>query len=595
MGEKPDRPEGGSDGSDPGGNGLRSALQNIRFDADRAATVVLAILVVLSSVSVVLALTDAGGVGDGSHIGHPGEGPEIVLDGDAEIESQQPFPDSDTVALEPIGTFESDGQTEFTLRAEAPPKLTEIDLHGNELTIESNSPTVTLSGDVDELEFIADDGQIDVEDDRLELRYDASDPFSITIGNLEDGQGYIVVDGDRNELDSGVADSAGEVEFEDLPDGDQEISIIKQPMEIELRDETDPDSIVSPSGEAEITFFDDGEETVITRSTDDGTLNLTGLPTSEFTVQVDADGFVSRQTIIRSIFEQQEIYLLPDDEPSSAVQFRLDDPTGQFTEENSRIFIQRPIERDGDTIYRTVAADRIGADGYQTILAQDQRYRIEIENDDGASRQVGPYVATADTDTVVLDLDDLEFQFEDEELGYSWTAEHINETATGEAAIDVAWSADSIEDLSWTIVNRETGATVATDSVSGPIEMHQERYLLDDDEWPASYAVEWEGTINGEELEGSTVVGPEQVPIDIPGVDEEVLQLASVGLLLIVGGLFSAANVQVGAVVVSLFAGVLWFIGVLGDGVSGILIAVALLIAAIHFVRSSGATAGVGP
>jgi hypothetical protein len=62
------------------------------------------------------------------------------------------------------------------------------------------------------------------------------------------------------------------------------------------------------------------------------------------------------------------------------------------------------------------------------------------------------------------------------------------------------------------------------------------------------------------------------------------------GLILLVGGLFSQANIGVGTIATALVAGGLWFIGALPAEVSGLAIALALLLGAMTFVRSRGRT-----
>jgi len=99
-----------------------------------------------------------------------------------------------------------------------------------------------------------------------------------------------------------------------------------------------------------------------------------------------------------------------------------------------------------------------------------------------------------------------------------------------------------------------------------------------------TYRVEWNAT-NSPEVGGSAVIGQTQLPLDIPGVGDEILSVVGIFLIFIVAGLFYAANVSVGAIVTALVAGGLWFIGVIPSPVSAIFVLVALMLGVLIHVR----------
>jgi hypothetical protein len=74
-------------------------------------------------------------------------------------------------------------------------------------------------------------------------------------------------------------------------------------------------------------------------------------------------------------------------------------------------------------------------------------------------------------------------------------------------------------------------------------------------------------------------IGPQQQDISPGGLDSVWLQIGGGVMLLLVGGLFSQLNVAAGAVITSLFAGVLWYLGLLSGLASGAAIALAIGIA----------------
>ena len=448
----------------------------------------------------------------------------------------------------------------------------------------NDSSTVELGVDVSDPDFDTEQG------DKVNVEfYDASDDSLIDSVTLTEND-TASVNWDTPYLGT----NKWYVIAEDDYGATTETSVISfdTPHELEVRNETDPNSLVDENVEVKIRFF--GSDDIITKTTTDGIVDMSGLPAEELVVQTEADGYHTRQTIIPSIFKQQTVYALPETTDTVSTRFVLDDATGEFTGEQTRVFVQKPITQDGETDYEVVVADEIGSGGYTTRLEQGQRYLIEVENvETGQTRNLGPYVAS-ESETVTLDVGTLEFSFEDEDVGYRWHAEYVN-VSEDETAIDFVFEStdQEIDELQWTITERGGDEEVIADEIELGTTFVNERYFVDDDDNITTYVVEWQATIGDEEIEGSTIVGPDQVPVGIPGVPDEVLHVVTVLLIFLVAGLFSAANVHIGAIVVSLLAGVFWFIGMLPGGVSGILIALALFISVIHMAHTKASAGGV--
>ena len=363
------------------------------------------------------------------------------------------------------------------------------------------------------------------------------------------------------------------------------------PSELEIRNESAPSELVTGT-EVDVIFFTDEE--AYERTTTDGTIDLEGLPIDEeFTVQISADGFVTREAIIRSVFEQQAVYALPEDVDTVETKFTLDDPTGTFSQENSRVFVKRAVDSGDGLSYETIVADDLGVDGYTTTLEKDQRYVIEVENKDtGEIRRLGPYVASI-SEQVTLKVDNIQFSYVDEGLGYQWGGEYINDSGQESVRFSFAMieDEDQFESLSVQIYQRGDETNILLD------ESYQNQNSITDialvpenieGEQNKTFVIEWEATIDGETVKGSDIVGPDQIPVGVEGVPDDVMKVVSVFLILIVGGLFSVANVEIGAIVVSLFSGLMWIVGFLPGSVSGILIATALLLSVIMYTRTSG-------
>jgi len=369
------------------------------------------------------------------------------------------------------------------------------------------------------------------------------------------------------------------------------------PNTLYIRNEANPNELVNDtSSSIEVRFINNGE--VYSRSTDDGKIDLSGLPANEeFVVETEADGYITRQTLIRGIIDQQSVYLLPNTTDSVETQFIVSDPTGQVNTENSRILVKKPIELNGSVDYRTIVADLSGTGGFSTLLEQDQRYLIEVEDtESGDIRELGPYVATS-ARVVELEIDEIEYEFKPGDAGYSWGATYVNQS-DGNRVIDInfapsdGWTASEV---TFEVTDKENGTVVYQQTfteVSGQLSVTAD---LPDVENPASksYEVSWEATLvdpegNEETVSDVTTAGQSQNPIDVDGVPEEMLSLVGILAVLAVGGLFSAANVGVGGVVTALTAGGLWVIGILPEEVSGGFIVIALFVAVLYHIQQSG-------
>ena len=194
-----------------------------------------------------------------------------------------------------------------------------------------------------------------------------------------------------------------------------------------LRNETQPEQLINDSINADIRFF--GEEQVFTRSTGSGKLNLTGLPVSqELVVEVSTDGNWTDRTVYfyeGGIYEQQSVYLLNTTiYDTIETRFYLNDPTGTY-DENSVLQVRRPINRSGNTTYRTIHADQFGVEGITPVLQADQRYKMVITTIDGGSLQdLGPYRSTV-TESIEIQpsAPGVEFDEYTETWGYGSTVE----------------------------------------------------------------------------------------------------------------------------------------------------------------------------
>ena len=425
----------------------------------------------------------------------------------------------------------------------------------------------------------------DINAETIELSWFLNDELVQSTTTTDEGSVSIEIDN----FAEGV--NQWRVEAEDSTGGTDSIAgSFATPATLEIRDEINPNQLVdSVETEIEVTFFGD-EQTVETRTTTDGTVDMTGLPLDEeFTVQIDADGYYTRQSIARSVVERQEIYILNETADVVESQFKIEDPTATFNPDNSRVFVKKPIERDGVTEYRVVVADDLGSGGWTTTLAQGQRYIIEVENTEtGEIREMGPYVATV-SEVVTLEVDEISFDFTDtiEDIPYSWNAAYQNIT---EPAVSFQFEADeTIEEFHVTVHKQHNESVVILDETrtnyNGIIDLTGLIPEHVDNPDQTNWIVEWTAVIGGEEISSTTVVSASQLNPSIIGVGDEILSVMGVLIIFVVAGMFSQANVSIGAIVTSVVAGGLWMVGIIPDAVSGIFIALALMIGIMNHVR----------
>jgi len=400
----------------------------------------------------------------------------------------------------------------------------------------------------------------------------------------------MAVGSDGGTVDSDIADSDGTVDLT-LPSGSNEIRLQKSPSRLELRD-INTQNLIDENTTIEVQFFGDSD-TIETRSTTDGTIDMTGLPTDErFSISVDAGGnYSNRQVIVPSIEDQQTIWLLPTDGSVETVEprFTLSDPTDQFDEDDSEITVLRPININNETQYRAVAGDRVGINGFDTVLERDQRYRIQVRDPGGDVRQLGELTPTQ-SEQINLQIQEVVFDSESNIDGLEWAATYENEGTEDTIKFDY-YDEIGTESLNVTIYERgnKSNNTLVDQSYIGNVSLSEP---VPDNS--TVWVVEWDATrTNGDEISSKRQVSASRLPVDTPGLDDKWQNISAMLSLFVVGGLFSRANAQVGAISVASLGGMFWMIGWLPPSTTGLMVAVAILIAVLSYVaRQKAGVAG---
>ena len=517
-------------------------------------------------------------------------GVEVTLGNDREI-AAVPFDDDRTFSNGSLVISGSDASVTATSTTfdGTPLTVEDVDVQASgELTVTrtdlSRSVTVT-SGDASILQvqdYALDNGSAD-------LAYNSNNGLTIELSGLP-SVGVAAVDtgtGDPVATDNVGASGVATL---DLPAGTRNIRLETTPSELQVRNESAPSQLIDGNATLSARLFTGGtaSDTVIERPVTDGTVSLDGVPKDEplvITVKEEASNFSYRRILIDSAVETSSIYLLPSGEPSAEVRFELRDETGRFSGESTRLFVEKPITRDFDndganeTNYEVISGDRIGADSvFPTVLIDDTRYRIRVENDAGETRVLGSYTVRGPTVTT-LPIGEVEFS-EDISEGAALQAS-LREAPDGASHdhevrltyLDPEGTTDEIE----ISITNSTGASLrptSTEELNGTTSAYVETYPLDTSFDPEDDSA----TVSVDATQGLETETFEQTvgavaPINFDGLDSQVLEL--LGLVSIVGvaGLLVIVRPAAAALVTPGWAGVLALTDVVGIPFAGVVLA----------------------
>lgn len=495
----------------------------------------------------------------------------VTLGDDREI-SSVPFDDAETFADGELTVSGSDAEltaSDDTFEDDEELILEAVDVDG-QLTVERDDlerHATVEDGDAALLQV----RDYELDNDEEDLAYASDDGVTITLDGFEP-VGIAAVDADTGEpLDETSAGQNGEATIE-LPAGQRAVELEGAPSELEVRNEAEPDELID---EENVTlrarlFADD--DVVIEREVTDGTVSLEGVPLDEelvVTVKEENADFTYRRILLDSAIQSSEIYLLPTSEPSAEVRFQLDDQTDRFPNDETRFFVEKPITRDGETEYRIIAGDRIGADGeFPVVLVDEERYRLRVVNDDGEQRVLGSYTIQG-SDIASLPIGEVEFgQDLDDGAAMQASLQDADANAAHNHEVRVTYVDPNGETESIEIaVEDSSGEEIrptTTEQISGD-GPYSETFPIDD---PSFDPEEDTATVTVEADHGIETETFEEVLGDIPEIFEDVpinpqlLELMALGSILAVFGFLVIFNPAMAALVGTGYAGLLTVVGI---------------------------------
>ena len=455
--------------------------------------------------------------------------------------------------------------------------------------VDATGGSVTLTRSAAPTRFEVTDGTANViqinplnrSDDATDFAYQSDDGLTVRYTG-QPSIGLAAVDtANGNTLDTEFVDSDGVATFE-LPQGTANVRLEPTPSQLKVRNEANPDQLVDGNVTLTARLFAGGDD-VIEREVTDGTVSLAGVPLDEelvITIREENADFTYRRILLDSAIETSNIYILPTSEPAAEVRFQLADETGRFDAENTRFFVEKPITRDGNTEYRVISGDRVGADGeFPTILVDSQRYRLRVENEQGEQRVLGSYVVQGAT-VARIPIGEVQFNADVSE-GAALQA-NLREAADGashdhEVRLVYLDPEGSTESIDVSITNSSGGQIRpdTTEQLNGTDSAYVETYPItqpfNPEEDTATVSVDADQGLERQQFE--TTLGDVPDVFTNAPIDPMVLELLGIVSLVGIVGLLVIVSPATAALVGPGYAGLLSITGIVGIPMPAVVLA----------------------
>jgi hypothetical protein len=399
--------------------------------------------------------------------------------------------------------------------------------------------------------------------------------------------------GGENEYSISVTDSFGG----SAATGTRVFSV---PSNLTLRNANDATEIVDgPNVSATVRFFEEEGNRVFPREPSNGVVDMSGLPVDEsFVVGVrDESGtYISRLSLIETIFQQQDVYLIEANQSTAIIRFNIEDRTGRFIAGETEIQILRPINTtdspSNEEEYVIVAGDVIGSQlSFETELQQDVRYRVRVQNDLGETRELGAFTARLDQ-VVELTISGIDVGFDASDEGTQVrTSQEIADNGDKTIQFNLLDLSENTEDVSVQVIEEGNESNIVEEGGDpGPVGSYQFSTIISGEPADKEYLLRYEYVREGEKVSATVSPGASEFSVgDLNQLDEGWAQIFGVGFLIVVAGIFSRANARIGALVLPGIALMLYITGILDGAVTVGAIGVAFAVAVGLNIISSDA------
>jgi len=312
------------------------------------------------------------------------------------------------------------------------------------------------------------------------------------------------------------------------------------------------------------------------------------LPTDEeFVVGVtdDSGTYLSRLTLIPTIFEQQNVYLIKNDTDTALVRFNLQDRTGDFESGKTELQILRSVNAPGTPAnterYVIVAGDVIGGQlSFESELEQDVRYRVRVTNENGDTRDLGAFRAKVDQ-VVNLVISGIEQGVDAPEDGSLLETSQSVDDNTGDKTVGFVYTDNQNKTSSFEFrieENNNASNVFDTGSQTGPLGQYAFSTTITGDDAETVWVLNATWVRDGETINQIRPFGVNSFPL-FTNMDDGWRTIFGVGLLIVLGGVFSVRNARIGAIIIPGVALVLYMTGFLSGVLTVTSIAFAFVLA----------------
>jgi hypothetical protein len=466
--------------------------------------------------------------------------------------------------------------------------LTQMRLGSGQALIDRPDTTTAIgaSATVDELAVGAAGLNISRSGPAEEIVVSSGGQWTLVVNNspLNQGETLLVEDAQGNVLGSAAAQAGGDVVVTGLPTAtDTRLNLRRGPSVLNVFREAAPTQRATNVNLTIRFFSQDGSGSVVQKTVSNGQVRLTDIPRDKpLTITVDEDNstqFAFRRTIIESVFEQSEVYLLnTSSTQQAAVEFRLQDRSGDFPPRDTQLLIEKPITKDfngdgvNETRYQVVAGDTFGSAGeFPTILERNERYRLRAISPGDQTRILGGYVA-ARSDTATVSIDDVSINIPAAE-GYASDLELVRQDADGdgieEEFVRVTYvdRGERTEQFDITVVREGTNNTVFSTTINQGASTFSATQQVAQNATNSTYRLDWTAVreteagvdeqISGEDFAGEITEFAQRFPID-----NRWLSLIGFVTIVSLGGLVVIVDPEIAGLVVVGVASVLTLVGV---------------------------------
>lgn len=367
------------------------------------------------------------------------------------------------------------------------------------------------------------------------------------------------------------------------------------PDKLYIFNETAPHDLINGTNVSVTATITGSNQTVFQRTITDGVINFTGLPADEtYIITLETDDYFVREVYVRSIYDQQAVFLLNKSQASVQNTLSVTDRTGRYSD-NPTVVVDRVINTSNisqlpDNGYQWVAigGDRLGASGFYVIdLQKDARYRFRVINQQGDTRTLGEYTAKS-SGSIDLDIGSIEYDLTPEDAEYQWSSYIENESTGGSLTYAYNDPSNLTDNVTLTIRYRENDTIlVHQEFTNGPYgEIVYTEPLTQDQYDNHSYIVSWSAGRDGGVITGRTYVGSRQ-GINLP-LSRIWMQVGYAALILVFAFLVGAGvNAAAASLVVMGFAGFGWYIEIVPPELGAGAIILGLMVSGIQHMLAA--------